>query len=112
MGYLFLALAIASEVVATTFLKLASGPNAPWWPYIIVAVGYILSFTMLSQTLSAGVPLGIAYAVWAGVGVVLVAVISWLLFNEPLTLLQLGGIVLVIGGVALLELGGRHQATA
>ncbi|GAA4265101.1 multidrug efflux SMR transporter [Frondihabitans peucedani] len=110
MGYLFLALAIASEVVATTFLRVVSGPNAPWWPYIVVAVGYVLSFVMLSQTLRAGVPLGIAYAVWAGVGVVLVALISWLVFHEPLTLLQIGGVVLVIAGVGLLELGGARPA--
>jgi small multidrug resistance pump len=67
---------------------------------------------MLSQTLRAGVPLGIAYAIWAGVGVVLVALISWLVFRETLTLVQLAGIVLVIGGVTLLELGGRHPAEA
>jgi small multidrug resistance pump len=112
MGYLFLAFAIVSEVVATTFLRVVSGPNSPWWPYIVVVVGYVLSFVMLSQTLRADVPLGIAYAIWAGVGVVLVALISWLVFHEPLTLVQIGGIVLVIAGVGLLELGGRHPADA
>ncbi|ROQ41336.1 small multidrug resistance pump [Frondihabitans sp. PhB188] len=109
MGYLFLALAIVSEVVATTFLRVVSFPNAPWWPYIVVVVGYVASFFFLSQTLRADVPLGVAYAVWAGVGVVLVAAISWLVFHEPLTLTQIGGIVLVIAGVGLLELGGTHQ---
>ena len=63
---------------------------------------------MLSQTLSRGVPLGIAYAIWAGVGVVLVAIISWLAFGELLTWQQIAGIVLVVAGVALLELGGKH----
>ncbi|BDZ51093.1 multidrug transporter [Frondihabitans sucicola] len=112
MGYVFLAIAIASEVVATTFLRVVSGPNAPWWPYIVVVVGYVLSFVMLSQALRAEIPLGVAYAVWAGAGVVLVALISWLVFREPLTLAQIGGIVLVIAGVGLLELGGRHPADA
>jgi small multidrug resistance pump len=112
MGYVFLGLAIIGEVVATSFLRAASGPNAPWWPYIIVVAGYVFAFAMLSQTLHAGVPLGIAYAIWAGVGVVLVALISWLVFHETLTLLQLAGIALVIGGVTLLELGGRHPASA
>jgi len=67
MGYIFLALAIVGEVVATTFLKLTSGEKAVWWAYPIVGVGYIFAFTMLAQTLSKGVPLGIAYAIWAGV---------------------------------------------
>lgn len=109
MGYLFLALAIVGEVIATTFLKLTSGEKSVWWAYPIVVVGYIFAFVMLSQTLSRGVPLGIAYAIWAGVGVVLVALISWLAFGELLTWQQLLGMALVVGGVVLLELGGRHE---
>jgi len=109
VGYIFLALAIVGEVVATTFLKLTSGEKAVWWAYPIVGVGYIFAFTMLAQTLSKGVPLGIAYAIWAGVGVVLVAVISWLVFHETLTWMQLAGMALVVAGVTLLELGGRHE---
>jgi small multidrug resistance pump len=108
MGYLSLAAAIISEVVATSFLKYASGPKNVWWAYLIVGVGYILSFVLLSITLRSGVPLGIAYAIWAGVGVVAVAVISWLVFHESLTWQQIVGMVLVIGGVGLLELGAKH----
>lgn len=109
MGYLFLALAIVGEVIATTFLKFTSGERAVWWAYPIVGVGYIFTFTMLSLTLSRGVPLGIAYAIWAGVGVVLVAIISWFAFGESLTWQQLVGIALVVGGVVLLELGGKNS---
>ena len=112
MGYLYLSVAIVAEVIATTFLKVASGEGSKWWAYLIVAAGYLLAFTMLSLTLGAGVPLGIAYAVWAGVGVVLVAVVSWLAFGELLTWQQLVGIALVVGGVLLLELGGNHGAPA
>jgi small multidrug resistance pump len=116
MGYLFLAGAIVAEVIATTALKFASNGDASEGagaasrivPYAVVTVGYIAAFALLAQSLAKGVPLGIAYAIWAGVGVVLVVVISWLLFKESLTLLQIGGMVLVIGGVTLLELGGRH----
>lgn len=111
MGYLFLALAIIGEVIATTFLKFTSGERAVWWAYPIVVVGYVFAFFMLSLTQSRGVPLGIAYALWAGIGVVLVAVISWLVFHESLTWVQLAGMALVIAGVVLLELGGRHEAT-
>ncbi len=108
LGYLFLAIAIVTEVVATTFLKFTSGEDAKWWAWLIVAAGYIVSFVALSQSLSRGVPLGVAYAIWSAVGVVLIVLISWLFFSESLTWVQLAGIVLVIGGVGLLELGGRH----
>ena len=111
MGYLFLAIAIIGEVVATTFLKFTSGERTYWWAYPIVGVGYLLAFWMLSLSLSRGVPLGIAYAIWAGVGVVLVAIISWLLFHESLTWVQIGGMALVVAGVMLLELGAKHPAT-
>lgn len=111
MGYLYLAAAIVSEVVATSFLKFASGPRNVWWAYIIVAVGYVLSFVLLSLTLRTGVPLGIAYAIWAGAGVVVVAVISWLVFAEALTWQQIVGMVLVIAGVGLLELGAARPST-
>jgi small multidrug resistance pump len=110
MGYLFLALAIIGEVIATTFLKFTTGERAVWWAYPIVGVGYVFAFSMLSLTLSRGVPLGIAYALWAGIGVVLVAIVSWLAFHETLTWVQLAGMGLVIAGVVLLELGGRHDA--
>ena len=109
MGYLFLAGAIVAEVIATTALKFATGDGAnKIVPYLIVTVGYVASFAMLSQSLAKGVPLGIAYAIWAGVGVVLVVMISWLFFKESLTLVQMAGMVLVIGGVTMLELGGKH----
>jgi small multidrug resistance pump len=112
MGYVFLALAIIGEVIATTFLKFTSGERQVWWAYPIVAVGYVFAFAMLSLTLSRGVPLGIAYALWAGIGVVLVALISWLAFHENLTPLQIGGMVLVIAGVLMLELGATSETSA
>jgi small multidrug resistance pump len=108
VGYLYLAAAIASEVIATSFLKYASGPKNVWWAYIIVGVGYVLSFVLLSITLRAGVPLGVAYAIWAGAGVVVVAIISWVVFHESLTWQQIVGMALVIAGVGLLELGAKR----
>jgi small multidrug resistance pump len=108
MGYLFLAVAIVTEVIATTFLKFTSGANPRWWAYVIVIVGYLASFAALSQSLTRGVPLGVAYAIWSAVGVVLIVLISWLFFHESLTWIQVAGIVLVIAGVGLLELGGKH----
>jgi small multidrug resistance pump len=108
VGYIYLGIAIVTEVIATSFLKFASGPKGVWWAYLIVGVGYVASFVALSLTLRGGVPLGIAYAIWAGVGVVAVAIISWVVFHESLTWQQLVGMALVAGGVALLELGGGH----
>jgi small multidrug resistance pump len=110
MGYVYLGIAIVSEVIGTIFLKFTAGENAKWWAYPIVAVGYVLSFWMLSLSLGRDVPLGIAYAIWSGVGLVVVSVASWLLFKETLTLVQVIGMVLIIGGVGLLELGARHTA--
>ena len=108
MGYLFLAIAIVGEVIATSFLKFTSGEKAQWWAYAVVGVGYVLAFTMLSLSLSRGVPLGIAYAIWAGIGVVAVALISWIAFGESLTWTQILGMALVGLGVVLLEVGGKH----
>lgn len=108
MGYLFLAIAIAGEVIATTFLKLTSGERSYWWAYPVVAVGYVTAFLMLWLALKQDVPLGIAYAIWAGVGVVLVAIISWVVFHETLTWMQIAGMLLVVAGVSLLELGAKH----
>ncbi|MCU1584608.1 MAG: cation transporter [Microbacteriaceae bacterium] len=108
MGYLYLAGAIIAEVLATTALKFATGEGSKLVPSVVVVLGYVGAFALLSQSLSKGVPLGIAYAIWAGVGVVLVVIISWLLFKESLSLVQVAGMVLVVGGVTMLELGGKH----
>lgn len=107
MAYLLLTLAILSEVVATVSLKLAEGFSKPL-PSILVVVGYAAAFIALSQTLKLGLPVGMVYAIWAGVGVALVAIIGATFLGEGMTLLQLGGLILIIGGVTALNLGGAH----
>ena len=109
LGYLFLAIAILTEVIATSFLKFVSGPDPRWWAYAVVVVGYVVSFVMLSQSLSRGVPLAIGYAIWSAIGVVLVTVVAWVFFKESLTWVQILGMVVVIVGVGLLELGAAHK---
>jgi small multidrug resistance pump len=95
MGYLFLAGAILSEVVATLSLRASDGFSR--WPFVaVLVVGYVLSFAGLSAALGRGVPLGLAYGIWAAVG-------------ETLTRLQVGGLVLVIAGVVALELGAASH---
>ncbi|WP_047868600.1 multidrug efflux SMR transporter [Nocardiopsis sp. RV163] len=107
MPWLWLAGAITAEVVATTSLKLSEGFSRPL-PSVVVVVGYVGAFLMLSQSLTRGIDLGVAYGVWAAVGIALVAMIGTLLFGESLTWVQIGGIALIIAGVMALELGGRH----
>lgn len=107
MGYAFLAGAIMSEVIATLSLRASEGFSK--WPYVVViVVGYIAAFALLSAALERGLSLGIAYGIWAAAGVASVAILSIPLFGETLTAVQVGGIVLVIGGVLALELGGAH----
>lgn len=107
MPWLFLAGAIISEVAATTALKLSEG-FTKLIPSIVVGVGYIGAFGMLSQALTRGMPVGVAYGVWAAAGVALVAIIGATFLGESLTLVQVGGIALVIAGVLALELGAAH----
>jgi small multidrug resistance pump len=104
MPWLFLAGAIVSEVVATTFLKLSEG-FTKLVPSIVVVIGYVAAFGMLSQALTRGMGIGVAYGVWAAAGVALVAVVGTAFLGESMTWVQVGGIALVIAGVLALELG-------
>ncbi|WP_069166139.1 DMT family transporter [Nocardia altamirensis] len=107
MTLLLLALAIASEVTATVSLKISEG-FSKLVPSIIVVIGYIAAFYFLSQALKRGMQIGVAYGIWSAVGVAAIAVIGVLFLDEKLTLIQVGGIGLVILGVLALELGGEH----
>lgn len=105
MAYLFLIGAILFEVSGTISLRLAIDDKR--W-YTAVAIGYLVSFTLLGLSLAQGMPIGIAYGIWAAAGVALTAVISKFLFKDPLTWLMSIGITLIIGGVLLIELGAPH----
>ncbi|WP_433698900.1 DMT family transporter [Nocardiopsis sp. CA-288880] len=107
MPWFWLVGAIAAEVTATTSLKLSEGFSR-LIPSVVVVVGYVAAFTMLSQALARGMNLGVAYGVWAAAGIALVAVIGALFLGESLTWVQVGGIALIIGGVMALEMGGAH----
>jgi len=106
VAYLFLALAIVSEVVGTVSLKLSEGFSR-LVPSIVVVVAYLAAFGLLSQALDRGLGISVAYGVWAAAGVALVAVAGAVLLGESLTWVQIGGIALVIGGVLALELGAQ-----
>ena len=103
MAWIFLIGAIVSEVAGTLSLRAAVGGRKLW--YVVVGVGYLVAFALLSLALGEGLALGIAYGIWAAVGVALTAVLSKFIFNEPFTALMAGGIALIAGGVLLVELG-------
>ncbi|AQT80137.1 QacE family quaternary ammonium compound efflux SMR transporter [Mycolicibacterium litorale] len=103
--WLTLAGAILIEVFATMSLRASDGFRKKVWIAPVV-VGYVAAFSLLSVTLSLGMPVGIAYGVWSAAGVALVAVIARVLFAEPLTWVMAGGIALIIAGVLTIELSG------
>lgn len=107
MPWLFLAGAIITEVIATSALKLSEGFTRTG-PSIVVAVGYLAAFGLLSQALTRGMAIGVAYGVWAAAGVALVAMVGVAFFGESMTWVQVGGIALVIAGVLALEVGAAH----
>ncbi len=96
-----LAGAILSEVVATLSLRASEGFSRAG-PTPLMAVDYLVSFVLLAQALKRGMH-RVAYAVWAGVGVALVAILGRVLFNEPLSPVTAAGIALIIGGVVIVE---------
>lgn len=100
--YLLLFLAILAEVVATSALK-ASENFTRLTPSILVVAGYGIAFTCLSMTLRS-FPLGVAYAIWSGVGTALVAVVGWLVYKQQLDFPAVLGIALIIAGTLILNL--------
>jgi small multidrug resistance pump len=105
--YLFLALAIAAEVVATSLLKSTVG-FTKLWPTVGVLATYAAAFYLLTQSLIRGMQVGVAYALWSGVGTTLIVIIGMLFLQEPLTLTKAIGVALVVAGVVTLNLAGAH----
>ncbi|MET9292987.1 multidrug efflux SMR transporter [Streptomyces sp. NPDC003077] len=106
MGYLTLAGAIACEIAATTSMKYSDG-FSKLWPSLGTAAGYIVAFVLLAQTLKT-MNVGTAYAIWSGVGTAVVAAIGMVFLGEAASFARIAGVVLVIAGVVVLNLGGAH----
>jgi len=104
MGYVFLLGAIAAEVIATSLLKATEGFSR-LWPTVGVLVGYGLAFVALSQVVKS-VPVGVAYAVWSGLGTAAIVAIGAVFLGEPLTVVKVVGIGLIVAGVVVLNVGG------
>lgn len=100
--WIFLAVAIVSEVAATSALKASEGFSR-LWPSLIVVVGYAAVFYFLSLTLKT-IPIGVAYAIWSGVGVALIALIAWVFFGQTLDIPAIIGLLFIVAGVIVLKL--------
>jgi small multidrug resistance pump len=101
MPYVYLALSIVAEVIATSSLKASEG-FTKLWPSVIVVVGYGVAFHFLALTLKT-IPIGVAYAIWAGAGVSLVAVVGWVLFGQKLDAPAILGMALIVAGVVIMQ---------
>ena len=106
MQWAYLFLAISSEIVGTLSLRASDGFSKQVW-LIPVALGYGLSFYFLSQSLKLGMPVGVSYAIWSGIGIISIAILAKLIWNDPLTLLMILGFVLVVIGIVIVELGTK-----
>jgi small multidrug resistance pump len=98
-----LVLAILAEVLATSALKASNGFTRPI-PSLLVIIGYIVAFYCLSLALRT-IPLGVVYALWSGSGVALISMIGWVLYGQALDLAAVIGLMLIVSGVIVLNLG-------
>lgn len=108
MKYLYLAFAIIFEVLGSSFIKASDG-FTKWLPSTIVAVAYLAAFYLLSLVLKS-IPLGVAYAIWAGLGIVLTALVSVLVFKQKLDAPAIIGILLIVAGVLVMNLFSKTAA--
>lgn len=108
MAYLYLAIAIIAEVVGTSALK-ASREFTNLMPSLIVVAGYCVSFYFMTLALRS-IPIGITYAVWSGVGIVLIAVVGAMLYSEIPDLPAIIGMGLIISGVAVIHVFSKTVA--
>lgn len=108
MSWIYLAIAIVAEVVGTTFLRASAGFTKPL-ESLAVVVGYGIAFYFLSLTLDT-IPTGIAYAVWSGVGVTLIAGLGWVMDGQRLDTAGMVGIALIVAGVVVLNVFSQSTA--
>lgn len=102
MPFIYLAIAILAEVVGTSALKASNGFTV-WAPSTVVVLAYGVSFYFLSLALRT-IPVGVAYAIWSGVGIVLISTIGWVLFRQRLDAAAIAGIGLIMAGVVVIQL--------
>tara|TARA_R110000787_G_scaffold111040_1_gene219917 strand:- start:563 stop:895 length:333 start_codon:yes stop_codon:yes gene_type:complete len=101
-AYLILALAVLAETIGTTALQ-ASQQFTRLWPSVLVVLAYAVSFYLLSMTLKV-MPVGVVYALWSGLGIILIAIIGFAVFGQRLDLPAVLGLVLIIAGIGVIHL--------
>ena len=109
MSFAYLAIAVVFEVIATSSLK-ASEEFTRLWPSVIVVIGYGLAFYLLSLCLRT-IPLGVMYAIWSGLGVVLTGIVGWVVYKEHLDMAAIIGMALILSGVAVIRLFSSTAAS-
>lgn len=107
-SYIALGIAIAAEVVATTALK-ASDSFTRLWPSALAIAGYAIAFYCLTITLRT-IPTGVAYAIWSGLGIVLITVASFVMYRQSIDLAGVLGMALIIAGVVVLNVFSKTAA--
>jgi small multidrug resistance pump len=107
-GYAWLAIAIIAEVIGTSALRASDGFSR-LWPSLVVLAGYGVAFYCLSLTLRS-MPVGIVYAIWSGVGIVLITLVALVLYRQVPDLAAIAGLGLIIAGVVVLNLFSNMQA--
>ena len=107
-NWIYLVIAIACEVAATSALKAAEGFTR-LVPSLIVVTGYVAAIYLLSLTLRT-IPVGVAYAIWSGVGVALIAVIGWAFLGQKLDLPAIIGLILIVAGVVVIKLFSKTDS--
>ena len=105
MAYLYLAVAIVAEVIGTSFMKLSAGFTRPG-PTAITILAYAIAFYALSLTLRT-MPTGVAYAIWSGVGIILIVTVAWVFQGQKLDAAAMLGMALIIAGVIVMNLFSR-----
>lgn len=99
--WLILGMAIGAEVIATSFLRASDGLTRPG-PTLVVVAGYAIAIYLLSLSLRQ-IPVGVAYAIWSGVGVMLIAVIGWVVLDQRLDTPAVAGMALIVAGVVVIN---------
>jgi small multidrug resistance pump len=105
MKWVYLATAIVAEIIATSALKASDGFSRPW-PAVLTVAGYGVSFYFLSLTLRE-IPMGVAYAIWSGVGIALISLVGALFFDQRLDAPALLGMALIVAGVIVMNVFSR-----
>ncbi len=108
MKYLLLAIAIVAEVIGTTAMRESNGFTRPLWSAVTV-VGYAIAFYFLALTLKT-IPTGVAYAIWSGVGIVLISLAAWALHGQKLDAPAVIGMGFIVLGVVMITAFSKTSA--